>query len=62
MASEQMLSPYQNTARQFKEMEMQEIPVTMANLAIHRQREEANKGKAREIVPDSDDSKDIFVS
>ncbi|MED6175692.1 hypothetical protein PIB30_080755 [Stylosanthes scabra] len=26
--------------RQFKEMEMQGIPVTMANLAIHRQREE----------------------
>ncbi|MED6110764.1 hypothetical protein PIB30_045808 [Stylosanthes scabra] len=36
MANEQMLSPYQNTARQFKEMEMQGIPVTMANLAIHR--------------------------
>ncbi|MED6226184.1 hypothetical protein PIB30_101018 [Stylosanthes scabra] len=51
MAIEQMLSPYQNTARQFKEMEMQGIPVTMANLTIHRQREEANKGKAREIVP-----------
>ncbi|MED6201380.1 hypothetical protein PIB30_094381 [Stylosanthes scabra] len=40
MANEQMLSPYQNTKRQFKEMEMQGIPVTMANLAIHRQREE----------------------
>ncbi|MED6223612.1 hypothetical protein PIB30_075677 [Stylosanthes scabra] len=40
MANEQMLSPYQNTARQFKEMEMQGIPVTIANLAIHRQREE----------------------
>ncbi|MED6213412.1 hypothetical protein PIB30_093060 [Stylosanthes scabra] len=40
MANEQMLFPYQNTTRQFKEMEMQEIPVTMANLAIHRQREE----------------------
>ncbi|MED6165756.1 hypothetical protein PIB30_102630 [Stylosanthes scabra] len=26
MANEQMLSPYQNTARQFKEMEMQGIP------------------------------------
>ncbi|MED6154056.1 hypothetical protein PIB30_108278, partial [Stylosanthes scabra] len=62
MANEQMLSPYQNTARQFKEMEMQEIPVTMANLAIHRQREEANKGKAREIVPNSKDSEDTFVS
>ncbi|MED6202171.1 hypothetical protein PIB30_102702 [Stylosanthes scabra] len=62
MANEQMLSPYQNTARQFKEMEMQGIPVTMANLAIHRQREEANKGKAKEIVPDSEDSEDTFVS
>ncbi|MED6178044.1 hypothetical protein PIB30_103978 [Stylosanthes scabra] len=38
LANEQMLSPYQNTARQFKEMEMQGIPVTMANLAIHSQR------------------------
>ncbi|MED6117185.1 hypothetical protein PIB30_107641, partial [Stylosanthes scabra] len=62
MANEQMLSPYQNTARQFKEMEMQGIPVTMANLAIHRQREEANKGNAREIVPDSEDSEDTFIS
>ncbi|MED6113199.1 hypothetical protein PIB30_068659 [Stylosanthes scabra] len=63
-------------------MEMQGIPVTMANLAIHRQREEkmnqermrydqilqeaavqqvkeANKGKARELVPDSEEE---FVS
>ncbi|MED6129473.1 hypothetical protein PIB30_108316 [Stylosanthes scabra] len=40
---------------------MQGIPVTMANLAIHRQREESNKGKAREIVPDSEDSEDTFV-
>ncbi|MED6115139.1 hypothetical protein PIB30_087377 [Stylosanthes scabra] len=82
MSNEQMLSPYQNTARQFKEMEMQGILVTMANLAIHRQREEeinqermrynqilqevaaqqareANKGKTREVVPDSEDK---FVS
>ncbi|MED6188171.1 hypothetical protein PIB30_083469, partial [Stylosanthes scabra] len=58
-------------------MEMQGIPVIMANLAIHRQREEemnqegmrherilqaatqqareANKGKSREVVPDSED-------
>ncbi|MED6177469.1 hypothetical protein PIB30_098434, partial [Stylosanthes scabra] len=62
MANEQMPSPYQNTARQFREMEMQGIPVIMANLAIHRQREEANKGKAREIVPNSEDSEDTFVS
>ncbi|MED6112846.1 hypothetical protein PIB30_065425 [Stylosanthes scabra] len=40
MANEQMLFPYENTSRQFKEMEMQGIPVTMANLAIHRQKEE----------------------
>ncbi|MED6116177.1 hypothetical protein PIB30_097749 [Stylosanthes scabra] len=82
MANEQMLFPYQNTSRQFKEMEMQRIPVTMANLAIHRQREEemnqermrydqilqeaaaqqareANKGKSREVVPDSEEE---FVS
>ncbi|MED6214319.1 hypothetical protein PIB30_101946 [Stylosanthes scabra] len=82
MDNEQMLSPYQNTSRQFKEMEMQGIPVTMANLSIHRQREaemnqermrydqilqevaaqqarEANKGKTREVVPDSEEE---FVS
>ncbi|MED6163167.1 hypothetical protein PIB30_077272 [Stylosanthes scabra] len=48
MANEQMLSPYQNIARQFKEMEMQGIPVTMANLAIHRQREkEINQERMR---------------
>ncbi|MED6200399.1 hypothetical protein PIB30_084659, partial [Stylosanthes scabra] len=40
MADEQMLFPYRNITRQFKEMEMQGIPVNMANLAIHRQREE----------------------
>ncbi|MED6150079.1 hypothetical protein PIB30_068749 [Stylosanthes scabra] len=82
MDNEQMLSPYKNTARQFNEIEMQGIPVTVANLAIHRQREEeinqermrynqilqeeaaqqareANKGKTREVVPDSEDE---FVS
>ncbi|MED6214525.1 hypothetical protein PIB30_103817, partial [Stylosanthes scabra] len=59
-------------------MEMQGIPVTMANLALHRQKEEemnqermrydqilqevaaqqakeANKGKAREVMPDSEE-------
>ncbi|MED6220162.1 hypothetical protein PIB30_042148 [Stylosanthes scabra] len=37
-----------SSARQFKEMEMQGIPVTMANLAIHRQREEEiNQGRMR---------------
>ncbi|MED6201461.1 hypothetical protein PIB30_095290 [Stylosanthes scabra] len=78
IANEQMLFPYRNTTRQFKEMEMQGIPVTMSNLAIHRQREEevnqermryerilqeataqqareANKGKSREVVPNSED-------
>ncbi|MED6177646.1 hypothetical protein PIB30_100060 [Stylosanthes scabra] len=80
MADEQMLFPYRNTTRQFKEMEMQGIPVNMANLAIHRQREEEmnqermrserilqeaaaqqarNKGKSREVVPNSEDE---FVS
>ncbi|MED6194059.1 hypothetical protein PIB30_024976 [Stylosanthes scabra] len=87
MANEQMLFPYQNTSRQFKEMEMQGIPVTMANLAIHRQKEEemnqermrydqilqeaaaqqarkANIGKAREVVPDSEeeDSEELASS
>ncbi|MED6140491.1 hypothetical protein PIB30_093737, partial [Stylosanthes scabra] len=82
LANEQMLFLYQNTSRQFKEMEMQGIPVTMANLALHRQKEEemnqermrydqilqeaaaqqakeANKGKAIEVVPDSEEE---FVS
>ncbi|MED6170893.1 hypothetical protein PIB30_035470 [Stylosanthes scabra] len=81
MANEQMLFPYQNTSRQFKEMEMQGIPVTMANLALHRQKEEemnqermrydqilqeaatqqareANKGKDREVVPDSEEEEE----
>ncbi|MED6139333.1 hypothetical protein PIB30_082853 [Stylosanthes scabra] len=81
MANEQMLFPYQNISRQFKEMEMQGILVTMANLAIHRQKEEeinqermrydqiiqeaaaqqareANKGKAREVVPDFEEKED----
>ncbi|MED6178414.1 hypothetical protein PIB30_107291, partial [Stylosanthes scabra] len=51
-------------ARQFREMEMQGIPVTMANMTIHRQREQANKGKGktREIVPDSEDSEGTFGS
>ncbi|MED6135863.1 hypothetical protein PIB30_050632 [Stylosanthes scabra] len=40
MTNEQMLSPYQDTTRLMREMEMMGIPVTMANLAIHRQKEE----------------------
>ncbi|MED6128304.1 hypothetical protein PIB30_096434, partial [Stylosanthes scabra] len=78
MANETMYYPYQNTARQFREMEARGVPVTIANLAIHRHREEemnreqmkhnqmvqeaasqrareANKGKAREVVPDSEE-------
>ncbi|MED6141851.1 hypothetical protein PIB30_107576, partial [Stylosanthes scabra] len=78
MGNETMYYSYQNTARQFREMEAQGVPVTIANLAIHRHREEemnrermrhnqtvqeatsqrareANKGKAREVVPDSNE-------
>ncbi|MED6137627.1 hypothetical protein PIB30_066690 [Stylosanthes scabra] len=40
MTNEQMLYPYQDTTRLMREMEMQGIPVTVANLAIHRQKEE----------------------
>ncbi|MED6219449.1 hypothetical protein PIB30_035941 [Stylosanthes scabra] len=40
MTNEKMLSPYQDTTRLMRKMEMQGIPVTMANLAIHRQKEE----------------------
>ncbi|MED6109486.1 hypothetical protein PIB30_034081 [Stylosanthes scabra] len=66
---------------QFKEMEIQGIPVTIANLAIHRQKEEemnqermrydqilqeavaqqareANRRKASEVVPDSEEKED----
>ncbi|MED6124770.1 hypothetical protein PIB30_062050 [Stylosanthes scabra] len=85
MVNETMYFPYQNTARQFKEMETQGIPMTIANLAIHRHREEeinqermrnnqevqeaiaerereTNKGKAREVVPDSDEESEELVS
>ncbi|MED6113174.1 hypothetical protein PIB30_068412 [Stylosanthes scabra] len=87
MVNETMYFPYQNTARQFKEMEMQGILVTIANLAIHRHKEEemnqermrhdqmvqeataerareTNKGKAREVVPDSEeeDSEELHSS
>ncbi|MED6152827.1 hypothetical protein PIB30_095752 [Stylosanthes scabra] len=40
MVNETMYYPYQNTARQFREMEAQGVPMTIANLAIHRHREE----------------------
>ncbi|MED6107354.1 hypothetical protein PIB30_013203 [Stylosanthes scabra] len=40
MVNETMYYPYQNTTRQFREMEAQGIPVIIANLAIHRHREE----------------------
>ncbi|MED6112880.1 hypothetical protein PIB30_065768 [Stylosanthes scabra] len=87
MSNETMYYPYQSTARQFREMEAQGVPVTIANLAIHRHREEemnrermrhnqtvqeaasqrareANKGKAREVVPDSDEeeSEEMYSS
>ncbi|MED6123162.1 hypothetical protein PIB30_046603 [Stylosanthes scabra] len=87
MVNETMYYPYQNTARQFRETEAQGVPVTIANLAIHRHREEemnqermrhnqmvqeaaaemareANKGKAREVVPDSEEeqSEEMYSS
>ncbi|MED6223751.1 hypothetical protein PIB30_077125 [Stylosanthes scabra] len=87
MVNETMYYPYQNTARQFKEMGAQGVPVTIANLAIHRNREEemnpkqmrhnqtvqeaaaerareANKGKAREVVPDFEEegSEEMYSS
>ncbi|MED6126227.1 hypothetical protein PIB30_076248, partial [Stylosanthes scabra] len=40
MTNEQMLSPYQDTTKLMREMEMQGIPMTMVNFAIHRQKEE----------------------
>ncbi|MED6197641.1 hypothetical protein PIB30_058515 [Stylosanthes scabra] len=87
MSNETMYYPYQNTARQFRDMEAQGVPVTIANLSIHRHREEemnrermrhnqtvqeaasqrareTNKGKAREVVPDSDEeeSEEMYSS
>ncbi|MED6125228.1 hypothetical protein PIB30_066651 [Stylosanthes scabra] len=40
LANESMLFPYQNTTRQMREIEQQGIPITIANLNIHRTREE----------------------
>ncbi|MED6227462.1 hypothetical protein PIB30_113813, partial [Stylosanthes scabra] len=40
MSNKTMYYPYQNTARQFRDMEAQGVPVTITNLAIHRHREE----------------------
>ncbi|MED6140688.1 hypothetical protein PIB30_095792 [Stylosanthes scabra] len=72
MANEQMLFPYRNTTRQFKEMEMQGIPTKREEInqermryerilqeAAAQQAREANKGKSREVVPDSEDE---FIS
>ncbi|MED6224906.1 hypothetical protein PIB30_088695 [Stylosanthes scabra] len=81
------LDQQQEETRQFREMEAQGVPVTIANLAIHRHREEemnweqmrhnqtvqeatsqrareANKGKAREVVPDSEEeeSEEMYSS
>ncbi|MED6139433.1 hypothetical protein PIB30_083801 [Stylosanthes scabra] len=60
MANEQMLFPYPNTSRQFKEMEMQGIPVTMANLAIHRQREEEMNQERMSESPFEKSSRDAY--
>ncbi|MED6219891.1 hypothetical protein PIB30_040012 [Stylosanthes scabra] len=54
LVNETMYLPYQNTARQFREMEAQEA-------AAERAREE-NKGKAREVVLDSEEGSDELVS
>ncbi|MED6131947.1 hypothetical protein PIB30_014849 [Stylosanthes scabra] len=87
MVNKTMYYPYQNTARQFREMEAQGVPVTIANLAIHRHREEEmnrermshnqtvqeaaaerareeNKGKTREVAPDSEEeeSEEMYSS
>ncbi|MED6145342.1 hypothetical protein PIB30_024243 [Stylosanthes scabra] len=40
MTNEKKLFPYQDTTRLMREMEMQGIPVNMANLTIHRNKEE----------------------
>ncbi|MED6209137.1 hypothetical protein PIB30_051842, partial [Stylosanthes scabra] len=50
MANEQMLSPYQDTTRLMREMEMQGIPVTMANLTIQRQKTKVELEKWRRIL------------
>ncbi|MED6209866.1 hypothetical protein PIB30_058804 [Stylosanthes scabra] len=85
MVNETMYYLYQNTTRQFREMEAQGVPVTIANLAIHRHREEEmnqermrhnqtvqevaaerareeSKGKAREVVPDSEEGSEEMYS
>ncbi|MED6196175.1 hypothetical protein PIB30_044915 [Stylosanthes scabra] len=56
MVNETMYYPYQNTARQFREMETQEAAAERAR--------EANKGKAREVVPDSEEegSEEMYSS
>ncbi|MED6209349.1 hypothetical protein PIB30_053799 [Stylosanthes scabra] len=50
MVNETMYYPYQNTARQFREMEAQGIPMTIANLAIHRHREEEMNRERRGTI------------
>ncbi|MED6198056.1 hypothetical protein PIB30_062470 [Stylosanthes scabra] len=48
MANEQMFALYQDTTRLMRDMEMQGIPVTMANLSIHRQKDkEMQQERAR---------------
>ncbi|MED6151195.1 hypothetical protein PIB30_080123 [Stylosanthes scabra] len=50
MTNEQMLSPYQDTTRLIRELEMQGIPVRMANLAIHRQKEEEMRQERIRVI------------
>ncbi|MED6127350.1 hypothetical protein PIB30_087312 [Stylosanthes scabra] len=40
IANESMFFPYQNTMRQFREMEHQQIPINLGNLNTHRAKEE----------------------
>ncbi|MED6184475.1 hypothetical protein PIB30_047797 [Stylosanthes scabra] len=40
IANENMFFPYENTMRQFREMEHQQIPINLANLNAHRAEEE----------------------
>ncbi|MED6225924.1 hypothetical protein PIB30_098275, partial [Stylosanthes scabra] len=40
IANESMFFPYQNTMRQFREMEHQQIPINLANLNAYRAKEE----------------------
>ncbi|MED6177829.1 hypothetical protein PIB30_101728, partial [Stylosanthes scabra] len=45
IANESMFFPYQNTMRQFREIEHQQIPIKLANLNAHRAKEEEMRQK-----------------